>query len=61
MKLNTALNEPENFILAIVEFFEDNDHRVRYVRRPFMREPDLAVTSVNYRMDELLARSETPS
>ena len=57
----TALNKPDGFILAIVEFLDGGSHRVRYVRRPFGREPDWAVTSVNYRMDELLARAEEPS
>ena len=57
----TALNEPDAFILAIVEFIDDERQRVRYVRRPFQKEPDWAATSVNYRMDELLARAEEPS
>lgn len=29
-----SLNKPEDFILAIVEFFDSNSHRVHYVRRP---------------------------
>jgi hypothetical protein len=33
---------------------------VHYVRRPFQREPDFGVTSVNYDFAELLARAETP-
>lgn len=56
----TALNKPDNYILAIVEFFEDGGHRVHYVRRPFRREPDFGVTSVNYDLHELLARGEEP-
>lgn len=56
----TALNKPEDYILAIVEFFEDNTHRVRYVRQPFRREPDFGVTSVNYSLAELLSQSEEP-
>ncbi len=36
-------------------------YRVRYVRRPFRREPDFGVTSVNYDFSELLARSEEPA
>jgi hypothetical protein len=36
-------------------------HRVRYVRRPFQREPDFGVTSVNYDFAELLARGERPA
>ena len=56
-----SLNKPEDFILGIVEFRDDGGHRVRYVRRPFQREPDFGVTSVNYDFAELLARAEPPS
>ena len=55
-----SLNKPEDFILAIVEFMGDAEHRVHYVRRPFRREPDFGVTSVNYDFSDLLARSESP-
>jgi superfamily II DNA or RNA helicase len=56
-----SLNKPEDFILAIVEFLEGDSHRVHYVRRPFQREPDFGVTSVNYDFPELLARAEVPA
>ena len=56
-----SLNKPEDFILGIVEFLDDGGHRVHYVRRPFQREPDFGVTSVNYDFAELLARAEPPS
>ena len=55
-----SLNKPEDFILAIVEFKTDGSHRVHYGRRPFRREPDFGVTSVNYDFAELLARAEAP-
>jgi SNF2 family DNA or RNA helicase len=55
-----SLNKPDDFILAIVEFFDSDSHRVHYSRRPFRREPDFGVTSVNYDFGELLARSEVP-
>jgi superfamily II DNA or RNA helicase len=55
-----SLNKPEDFILAVVEFLDANGHRVHYVRRPFQREPDFGVTSVNYDFSELLARAEVP-
>jgi hypothetical protein len=55
-----SLNKPEDFILAIVEFLDGDAHRVHYVRRPFLREPDFGVTSVNYDFAELLARAEHP-
>ena len=56
-----SLNKPEDFILAIVEFMADDTHRVHYLRRPFQREPDFGVTSVNYDFSELLARAGEPS
>ncbi|MDE0078116.1 MAG: DUF3883 domain-containing protein, partial [Caldilineaceae bacterium] len=55
-----SLNQPESYILAIVEFLENGGHRVHYLRRPFQREPDFGVTSVNYSFAELLARAEEP-
>jgi hypothetical protein len=43
-----------------VEFLDGENHRVHYVRRPFRKEPDFGVTSVNYDLDELLAMAESP-
>ena len=55
-----SLNKPDDFILAIVEFLDDDTHRVHYVRRPLQREPDFGVTGVNYSFAELLERAEPP-
>jgi hypothetical protein len=56
----TGLNKPEDFILALVEV--DGDKIIpRYVRRPFQREPDFGVTSVNYDLPELVAKAEDPT
>jgi superfamily II DNA or RNA helicase len=55
-----SLNKPDDFILAIVEFRGEDLRQVHYVRRPFQREPDFGVTSVNYNMSELIARAEPP-
>lgn len=55
-----SLNKPEDFILAVVEFLDESNHVVHYVREPFRREPDFGVTSVDYAMTELLARAEAP-
>jgi hypothetical protein len=56
----TAINAPEQYILAIVEV-ENGQARVPgYVRQPFNREPDFGVTSVNYDLPELLQRSSKP-
>lgn len=56
----TALNTPESFILALVEVDGGTASAPRYIRRPFGKEPDFGVTSVNYRRDDLLAVSEDP-
>jgi hypothetical protein len=56
-----SLNEPDDFILAIVEFLDNETHKVHYLRQPFKREPDFGVTSVNYNFSELLARAGSPS
>ncbi len=54
----TALNKPEDFILALVEV--DGEQTVpHYIRQPFGREPDFGVTSVNYQITELL-ENEVP-
>ena len=56
----TALNKPDDFILAIVTV--DGDAAgPRYVRQPFQREPDFAVTSVNYNLNGLLSRATPPA
>ena len=54
-----SLNKPDDFILAVVEF-DGDEHRLHYVRRPFQREPDFGVTSVNYSFAEIIARAEPP-
>jgi hypothetical protein len=53
-----ALNKPDAYILALVEFFDDGRHRVSYVRQPFRQEPEFGVTSVNYNIAELRKRGE---
>jgi hypothetical protein len=56
-----SLNTPDDFILGMVEFVVDGAHQVHYLRRPFQREPDFGVTSVNYGFAYLLARAGEPS
>ncbi len=57
----TGFNTPEGFILAVVEVEDGQPRPPRYVRRAFGTEPDFGVTSVNYDLKELLARSSPPS
>ena len=40
---------------------EGGDHRVHYLRKPFQREPDFHVTSVNYRLNDLIERAGKPA
>jgi len=55
-----SLNKPEDFILAIVEFLDETEYKVHYIRRPFQREPDFLVTSSEYDFAGLIARAEEP-
>jgi superfamily II DNA or RNA helicase len=58
----TGLNKPDDFILAIGPIGGESESvELRYVRRPFTREPDFGATSVNYDLAALLAQSEEPA
>ncbi|MCZ7659365.1 MAG: DUF3883 domain-containing protein [Xanthobacteraceae bacterium] len=57
----TALNKPDEFILAIAVIDGDQATDVRYVRQPFEKEPDFNATSVNYDLSALLAQAEAPA
>jgi hypothetical protein len=57
----TALNKPDHWFLAVVEVDGNAAKKPVYITRPFQREPDFAVTSVNYNLEELLARASQPS
>jgi len=56
----TSFNKPEDFVLALVRFETPDVYQVRYLKRPFQREPDFGVTSVNYDFAELWARAGAP-
>ena len=59
-----SFNKPDDFILAVVEFMNEREHRVHYLRRPFERSgltTDFNGASVNFPLADLLARSGTPS
>ena len=57
----TALNKPEDFVLALVEVDGEHAAQPRYVRRPFDREPSFTEVSVNHDLKKLLDMSEPPS
>ncbi len=56
----TALNKPDDFILAVGQV-EDGRQKLVYIRKPFRQEPEFAVESINYNLQELLARGEQPA
>lgn len=53
----TALNVPEDFILALVRI-DGNTAHVIYLKKPFSSARDLAVDSFNYNISRLIKQSE---
>jgi len=60
VEVKGRVQKPEQFILAVVEVAGEEAAKITYVREPFGREPDFGVTSVNYKLVELLAKGEPP-
>ena len=56
-EIRTALNKPDEFILAIVEVCGNNPH-VLYLKHPFRNAPDFTATSVNFDIAGLVRHSE---
>ena len=52
----TALNKPEDFILAIVEVDGERTHTI-YLKKMFHREPDFAANCVTYNIEDLIRKS----
>jgi superfamily II DNA or RNA helicase len=60
----TSLNEPERFVLALVEVSSNHGETVRYVRRPFQGRSEemlFDITSINFDWSALWARAEEPN
>lgn len=55
----TALNKPEDYILAIVEI-EGQKAVPKYIRKPFRYSPNFGVVSENYNLKELLSLAQDP-
>jgi SNF2 family DNA or RNA helicase len=53
----TALNKPDEYILAIVEVDGDKT-KTMYLKKPFRERPDFAATSVNYNIGNLVGGAE---
>jgi SNF2 family DNA or RNA helicase len=56
----TALNKPDDFILAIGQV-EDGHQNLVYIRQPFQQEPEFAVESINYKLQDLLSKGMAPA
>ena len=55
-----ALNKPDDFILAVGQV-QDGQQKLVYIRQPFQQEPEFAVESINYKLEELLSRGKSPA
>jgi hypothetical protein len=53
----TALNKPDDFILAVVQV-DGAETTTHYIKRPFQREPDFDATSVMYDLAKLLGKAQ---
>lgn len=49
----TALNKPDDYILALVFVGASGAERPEYLTKPFEQEPDFATASVNYKIPAL--------
>ena len=56
-EIDAALNNPENFILAIVRL-NGGKNETFYIRKPFEQPPDRAALSVNFNIQKLVEVSE---
>lgn len=52
-EINAALNNPDNFILAIVRL-DGGKNETIYIRKPFEQPPDRAALSVNFSIQKLV-------
>jgi SNF2 family DNA or RNA helicase len=59
-----SLNKPDHFILAMVEFFNETDHQLHYLRKPFEGRgitTDFNGASINFPFADLLCDAQEPS
>ena len=52
-----AVNEPEKFILALVQV-DGAESSLHYIRKPFDREPQFGEAATNFRVADLLSRAD---
>jgi hypothetical protein len=61
MLASPGTNKPEDLILAIVEFLdEEPSHHMHYLGNPFHREPDFGASSVRSNFADLSTPAEAP-
>ena len=53
----TALNKPDEYILAIV-MVDGDKTRITYLQHPFTSSPDFGAVSVTYKIDDLLRQGK---
>ena len=53
----TALNKPDDYILALVFVGSNGVEQPRHLKKPFDQEPDFATASVVFRLNDLMARA----
>ena len=53
----TALNKPDDFVLALVFVGANGAEQPRYLTKPFEQEPDFATASVSFRINHLTERA----
>ena len=59
-EIRTALNTPDQFILAVVRVKDGDPERPQYVRQPFLSQPDPALKSSRFSLKELLKGATQP-
>lgn len=59
-EINFSLNQPEKYIIALVEFSDKGHTKVHYTRNFFENKPDNHQTSSNFSMSAIKANSTSP-
>lgn len=57
----TALNQPRDYILAVVRVGTEGPAAPVYIREPFQQEPDFAAASVNFDLHQLIKKGANPT
>lgn len=55
-----CLNKPEDYILAVVEYLSDTEHRLHYINQPFREDIEFHTTSMDCNLQALLKQAYNP-